>query len=58
MKSDQLKIQVESFIVLDKLINESELVISHCGAGILLESLRSKRATCIAVVNDTLMNNH
>ena len=45
-------------MVLDVLIYQAELVISHCGAGILLECLRSDHATCIAVVNDTLMGNH
>ena len=40
-------------------------MISHCGAGILLESLRANKSTnkevttkCIAVVNETLMHNH
>ena len=45
-------------MVLDPLIFSADLVISHCGAGILLECLRSDHATCIAVVNDTLMGNH
>ena len=31
-------------------------MISHCGAGILLECLRSPETTNLAVVNDTLMN--
>ena len=51
--------------MLDDLIKQSALVISHCGAGILLESLRANKATakevttkCIAVVNETLMHNH
>lgn len=43
-------------------IEKSDLVISHCGAGILLESLRANKSSlktrCIAVVNETLMNNH
>jgi beta-1,4-N-acetylglucosaminyltransferase len=53
-----LKVEVKDFIVLDTLIFNADLVISHCGAGILLECLRSDHATCIAVVNDTLMGNH
>ena len=53
-----LKVDVHSFVVLDTLIFSADLVISHCGAGILLECLRSDHATCIAVVNDTLMGNH
>ena len=44
--------------MLDTLIYNADLVISHCGAGILLECLRSDHATCIAVVNDSLMGNH
>eukprot|EP00347_Sterkiella_histriomuscorum_P016279 403353799 len=54
----KLTVKLESFIVLDTLINEADLVISHCGAGILLECLRSDHAINIAVVNDTLMHNH
>ena len=50
--------EVKKFVVLDVLIYQADLVISHCGAGILLECLRSDHATCIAVVNDTLMGNH
>ena len=34
------------------------MVISHCGAGILLESLRADDTVAIAVVNDSLMGNH
>ena len=44
--------------MLETLIYEADLVISHCGAGILLECLRSDHAICIAVVNDSLMDNH
>ena len=34
-------------------------MISHCGAGILLECLRSKNGTTnVATVNPNLMNNH
>jgi len=36
-------VRVERFIVLDKEIDRSALVISHCGAGILLESLRANK---------------
>ena len=54
----KIKVEVHDYILLDVLIMEAELVISHCGAGILLECLRSPTATCIAVVNDTLMHNH
>lgn len=58
-----LNIIVHRFVVLDELIKRSSLVISHCGAGILLESLRSNSGNevntrCIAVVNDSLMANH
>ena len=44
--------------VLADLIKTSSLVISHCGAGILLESLRADNTICCAVVNDSLMGNH
>lgn len=54
---------VHRFIVLDREIDKSALVISHCGAGILLEALRANKSNqvttkCIAVVNESLMNNH
>ena len=55
-------------MVLEPIINESDLVISHCGAGVLLECLRSKKNETldengngtmnIAVINSSLMNNH
>ena len=46
------------FTVLDVLIKKSTMVISHCGAGILLESLRAEDTCAVAVVNDSLMGNH
>jgi UDP-N-acetylglucosamine transferase subunit ALG13 len=56
---------VHKFIVLQDKIEQADLVISHCGAGILLEALRANKpyqkkaqTKCIAVVNETLMNNH
>ena len=63
--SSTLKIDIKDFIVLEPIINESDLVISHCGAGVLLECLRSKKnekgasgLANIAVINSALMNNH
>ena len=55
-----LSVEHHQFIVLEPIINESDLVISHCGAGVLLECLRAdkKTVTNIAVVNETLMDNH
>ena len=53
--------QIHDLLVLEPVINESDLVISHCGAGILLECLRStnqRQTVNVAVVNETLMNNH
>ena len=43
--------------MLEPIIASSDLVISHCGAGVLLECLRSN-TTNIAVVNTSLMDNH
>ena len=50
-------------MVLEPIINQSELVISHGGAGVLLECLRSTKKTGfptsnIAVTNTSLMDNH
>ena len=65
--SGQLEIEIKDFVVLEPIINQSDLVISHCGAGVLLECLRSKKnekssstigTMNIAVVNSSLMNNH
>ncbi|TNV75390.1 hypothetical protein FGO68_gene6154 [Halteria grandinella] len=58
LSSLDLQVEVKDFVVLDVLIYHADLVISHCGAGILLECLRSDHALCIAVVNDSLMGNH
>ena len=45
--------------MLEPLINEAAMVVSHCGAGILLESLRSESKPMIfGVVNTSLMNDH
>ena len=54
----RLKVEVHSTVLLEPLINASDLVISHCGAGILLESLRAPHTQCVAVINDSLMHNH
>lgn len=54
-----LKVEVHNFIVLEEYIKHAALLISHCGAGILLEGLRAESdPTIIAVVNTTLMDNH
>ncbi len=41
----------------EEMIRQSEIVISHAGAGIILESMKNERKL-IVVVNDTLMDNH
>ena len=60
--SKKLEVKADGFMVLEPIINQSELVISHCGAGVLLECLRSTNeglgTTNVAVINSTLMNNH
>ena len=58
-----MNVRVERFLVLVTEIEKSALVISHCGAGILLESLRANKTKevktkCVAVVNESLMDNH
>ncbi|KAK4526104.1 hypothetical protein GAYE_SCF19G4016 [Galdieria yellowstonensis] len=60
LEEDGGKLKVESFrykpsIVED--INWADLVISHGGAGSILESLRAKKKLII-VVNEKLMHNH
>lgn len=66
--SEKLTVEIKDFVVLEPIINECDLVISHCGGGILLECLRSKKneqahpgatgTANIAVINSALMNNH
>lgn len=42
---------------LDDVVNSSELVIGHAGAGTILQALRSNKKL-IVVINERLMNNH
>ena len=56
--SSKLKVEVHKTVILENYIKHSSLVVSHCGAGMLLESLRALDTTCVAVVNDSLMDNH
>ena len=53
----EINVSVHRFILTSQFLEEGCLTISHCGAGTLLEALRSG-ATSIAVVNTTLMDNH
>ncbi|KAL4443110.1 hypothetical protein ABPG74_002177 [Tetrahymena malaccensis] len=56
----KLPIEIELFDFKPTLTNEfqqADFVISHCGAGTLLEGLILKKKIC-AVVNSTLMDNH
>ena len=55
---NKIKIQVSEILNnFEKVIQSSELIISHGGAGIILESLKNKRKV-IVCVNDELMDNH
>ena len=55
---NKIKIQVSEIINnFENVIKSSELVISHGGAGIILESLKNKKKV-IVCVNDELMDNH
>ncbi len=55
---ENLKITVgKLFSNFEEVIKQSEIVISHAGAGIILESLKNGKKL-IVVVNDTLMDNH
>jgi beta-1,4-N-acetylglucosaminyltransferase len=55
---NNLKITVgKLFNNFEEVIRQSEIVISHGGAGIILESLKNGKKL-IVVVNDTLMDNH
>jgi len=58
IKLENLKVEVHNIVNnFENIIKESEYVISHAGAGIILESLKNKKKVFV-VVNDTLMDNH
>ena len=55
---NNIKVQVSEIINnFENVIKTSDLIISHGGAGIILESLKNKRKV-IVCVNDELMDNH
>ena len=55
---NKIKIQISEILNnFENVIKSSELIISHGGAGIILESLKNKRKIIICV-NDELMDNH
>ena len=55
---NKIKIQISEILNnFENVIKSSELIISHGGAGIILESLKNKRKV-IVCVNDELMDNH
>ena len=55
---NKIDIQISTILNnFENIIKQSDLIISHAGAGILLESLKNKRKV-IVCVNDTLMDNH
>ena len=55
---NRIKIQISEILNnFENIIKTSELIISHGGAGIILESLKNKRKL-IVCVNDELMDNH
>ena len=54
----KIKIQISEILNnFEDIIKSSELIISHGGAGIILESLKNKKKV-IVCVNDVLMDNH
>jgi len=58
-RDDSLVVEVHRFIVLEDYINSAALLISHCGAGTLLEGLRAdSNPVRVAVINSSLMDNH
>ena len=55
---NKIKVQVSEILNnFENVIKYSEIIISHGGAGIILESLKNKRKV-IVCVNDELMDNH
>jgi beta-1,4-N-acetylglucosaminyltransferase len=55
---DKINIQISTILNdFENIIKNSEIIISHGGAGIILECLKNKRKV-IVCVNDTLMDNH
>ena len=55
---NRINIQISEIINnFENVIKSSDLIISHGGAGIILESLKNKRKV-IVCVNDELMDNH
>ena len=58
VKLKTLEVEVVKLVPkFEEVIKSSELVISHCGAGTILEGLKNK-INLIIVINPTLMNNH
>lgn len=58
IKLENLKVEVSDILPkFDQIIKESEYIISHAGAGIILEGLTNKKKVFVCV-NDTLMDNH
>lgn len=55
---DKIDVKIETILNhFEEVIKNSELIISHGGAGIILESLKNRRRI-IVCVNDLLMDNH
>ena len=58
IKLENLKVEVHELLPnFEGIIKESDYIISHAGAGIILESLNNKKKVFV-VVNDVLMDNH
>ncbi|KAG9393341.1 Glycosyltransferase family 28 C-terminal domain [Carpediemonas membranifera] len=57
--TDTLKVELFDYTPdLSSYISAADMIISHAGAGIILETCRSNAAVHLIVVNDKLMNNH